>query len=107
MGEAIGIHDRPLNPATAIARIRKRWEEGNVEWTAYFQKRMRVRRITFSHVQAVIRYGRVVGNRRKGDLWRYSVEGETADRGKLRIVVEIHPGLILITAYPRRKRRKR
>lgn len=88
---------RPLNPTSAMARIRDLWASGRFLPLPHAQRRMRERGITTDHIGQVIRAGRAVVSGRAGGNWRYEVRGHTIDGVKVTCIVEIGNRLMLIT----------
>ena len=66
---------------------------------------MQQRGITLIDIGHVVKgTGMVIDSSRARMNWRYIVEGQTADRKLLRVVVEIEDDLIIITVlYPSRR----
>jgi Domain of unknown function (DUF4258) len=87
----------PANYRRVQERIRKLWEEGDVEILPHAVLRMKERKIEITDVYSVIRYGRVIEHSKPGDLWRYVVEGKTVEGAKAGVVVEIDGTLMVVT----------
>lgn len=105
MGEIIRLRDRPLNPNRAIQRMRRLLKEGAVSWAVGTRGKLQDRRLDMLDVENVIRCGRVVDRSRPYDRWRYTLQGPSADGRNIWLIVEIGDNLIIITAYPRRRKR--
>ena len=105
MGAIIRLHDRPLNPNRAIQRMHKHLKEGAISWAMNAPAKLRARRLDMLDVVNAIKRGRVINRERPGELWRYTVEGPSADGRNIWLIVEIGDHMIIITAYPRRPRR--
>lgn len=89
--------DRPLSYRQAMERVRTLWKEGVVEILPHAQERMRQRRLDRNDLASIIRYGRVVQHSKPGQLWRYTVIGQTVDGARASCVVEMNGSLIIVT----------
>jgi hypothetical protein len=91
------MNDRPLPPGLAIVRIRQLWAKGEVTWTHHAEARLAQRGLDVLDVAHCLRYGRVTETSHPGRRWRYSVEGTTVERRRMRCVVEIVGSLVIVT----------
>jgi hypothetical protein len=99
MGAVVVLENRPLSDKQAMERIRRLWREGEMEWTAHAEQRLRERGLDLLDVENIIKYGRVVGNSRPdpGGGWRYEVRGDTVEHKRARCVVEPGRKLVIVT----------
>ena len=87
----------PTNYKWAHQRIKKLWSEGKTEIGYHGQLRMSQRKIDVNDIQNVIRYGRIVEHSKPLQLWRYGILGKAVDGARMKVVVEINGGLIIVT----------
>lgn len=113
MGEILPIRgditpsSRPDDYIWAIKRIKHLLAHGNVIPLYHARLRGRERNLNNQDVQHIIRTGMVVDHSHPGDLWRYVVEGTTAESDKAACVVEIDErDLIIVSAYFKHKKKK-
>jgi hypothetical protein len=100
MGDVIALsQSQPEDYVGAINQIKKLWNEGEVEFRPYCEKRMKMRRLLPSDVRDIVRGGRIVGHSKPGDYWRYEIVGRLLDGGKAKCVVEIANQLLIINIY--------
>jgi hypothetical protein len=96
MADVLPLVD-PGNYRLIHQRIKKLWNEGEVEPGIHAQQRMAERGIDMNDVQNVIRYGRIIEHNRPIRLWRYTILGKAVDGEKTKCVVEIDGKLIIVT----------
>jgi hypothetical protein len=94
----IPIED-PANYTRAHQRIKKLWNEGEVEFVIHAKGRMSERALDVTDIQHLIKYGGIVDHSKPGNLWRYVIEGRTIDGTRGRVVVGINGSLVVVTAY--------
>ena len=105
MGEVVQLQPRPDDYARALRRIKRLWDEGEVEFIPYAQKRMKERNLLPSDARDIIKRGRIVGHSKPDDYWRYELEGKLLDGGRASLIVEMANQLLIINFYPANRRR--
>lgn len=98
MGDVVPLQ-KPDDYVRALKRIRKLWEESEVEFLPHAKKQMAKRGLQVSDARHVIRYGRVIEHSKPGEFWRYTIQGPLLDGGQARCVVEVNHHLIIVTFF--------
>lgn len=96
--------DRPLTYSGAMRRIKALWADGRFTWLPHAERRLMERGLDVTDIEVMVRYGKVVESSRPGTVWRYKVEGSTAEGKKGAVVFELEGDLlILLSVMLRRK----
>jgi hypothetical protein len=98
MGDVVPLFD-PYNEKRALDRIKKLWFEGNFILLPHAKKPLQDDDLDILDVEHVIRYGVIKETTNPRKLWRYRIEGLTADRLRAACVIEIDDKAILITVF--------
>jgi uncharacterized DUF497 family protein len=90
--------DRPLTNGRAMQRIKALWTDGKFTWLPHAEQRLIERGLDITDVEVLVRYGKVVESSRPGAVWRYKVEGSTAEGKKGAVVFELAGDLLILVS---------
>jgi len=97
MGTVVPFDD-PGDYARIHRRIKRLWDEGTVTFPdQHVEKRMRRRKIDVLDLQHIIQYGSIISHDRKGEQWRYRIQGSTV-AGKTASCIVAVEGAVLIVS---------
>ena len=105
MGVIASLHD-PQDRKRALERIRKLWNDGNVEILQHAQDRMAERNFDVHDVRQIIEHGKISEISRPHDLWRYKISGRSVENKRAACVVELNDRLIIVTVVDLTRARK-
>jgi pentose-5-phosphate-3-epimerase len=107
MGEVIPFED-PLNYRRVMQRIRSLLEEGTIFITPHAREEMAKDDLDDTDVIHILGVGSIrPGSHSKPRAhWRYVVEGQSVDRRKAACVVEVEGGMVVVTVFALRGRRR-
>ncbi|MBI2158712.1 MAG: DUF4258 domain-containing protein [Candidatus Rokubacteria bacterium] len=92
-------HENPGDYARVHRRIKRLWDEGLFTIEPHAQRRMAKRHIDLLDVQNIILDGSIVSRDRKGDQWRYRIQGATVAGATASCIVAIEGRLISVLDY--------
>ena len=104
MGEVAKLVD-PENTRRVAERIKKLWNDGEVEWDGHAIRRMREREIDLFDVEKVIKCGRITGHSKPRENWRFVMDGRGVDERSIRVILEINGNLLVVTVVDRGRSR--
>ena len=97
MGTVVPFED-PGDYARIHRRIKRLWEEGAVEIHQHAQRAMAKRKLDVLDLQHIVLYGSIISHDRKGEQWRYRIQGARVSGATASCVVTIGERVLVIGA---------
>ena len=98
----VPLVDRPLSYPRAMARCKTLWKDGKFTWVPHADERLLELGWDIADMENMIRFGRVVEHSKPGNLWRYTLEGPTAEQHTGRVVYELAGELLIFVSVIRK-----
>jgi len=78
-------------------RIKRLWEEGAVEIHQHAQRGMAKRKLDVLDLQQIVQYGSIISHDRRGEQWRYRIQGASVSGTTASCVVAIEDRVLVIS----------